>query len=257
MTVWDFCAQTEKIKTNCQETENLEEDRISEILSCLNKTRSMFKFVAPHDEHHTHSLKINHPNSQCIPVLVGSIPWQDRQEAYAKYCRLMLILFKAWQRAFDLWKPNESWPTAFENFRCSTLCPAEFKHIMDNMQLLHECKDSHDNHLSERQVWHQQFQLAQETTGGTSHTMDDILENINETEILEHLESIDNCYSEWKSAMNMNTLDCIEHAEDAGLFNANSSDPHYKRTNVDPVYTEFVHSNLVNLENIWKAEYDH
>ncbi|KAF8221096.1 hypothetical protein L208DRAFT_1041378, partial [Tricholoma matsutake] len=81
-----------------------------------------------------------------IPVLVGSVPRRDREESYAKYCRLMLTLFKPWRMAFDLWQPTESWSTAFEKYKSSPLCPNEFKELMDNMQLLHECKDNHDHH---------------------------------------------------------------------------------------------------------------
>ncbi|KAF8235803.1 hypothetical protein L208DRAFT_1221316, partial [Tricholoma matsutake] len=71
---------------------------------------------------------------------------QDRQETYERYCRLMLILFKPWRIAFDLHQPNESGSTAFANYKSSPCCPNEFKELMDNMQLLHECKDNHDQH---------------------------------------------------------------------------------------------------------------
>ncbi|KAF8237219.1 hypothetical protein L208DRAFT_1105277, partial [Tricholoma matsutake] len=59
---------------------------------------------------------------------------------------LMLILFKPWRTTFDLHQPNGSWSTAFKNYRSSTCCSNEFKELMDNMQLLHECKDKHDDH---------------------------------------------------------------------------------------------------------------
>ncbi|KAF8240572.1 hypothetical protein L208DRAFT_1110414, partial [Tricholoma matsutake] len=81
-----------------------------------------------------------------IPVLIGSVPRRDQRQTYPRYCRLMLILFKPWRFAFDLRTPQDSWETAFDNFRASTLCSDEVKQMMDNMQLLHECKDSHDNH---------------------------------------------------------------------------------------------------------------
>ncbi|KAF8240057.1 hypothetical protein L208DRAFT_1234682, partial [Tricholoma matsutake] len=74
----------------------------------------------------------------------------DRQETYTRYCHLMLILFRPWQTVFDLRRPQELWETAFDNFKNSSLCSDEFKQMMNNMQLLHECKDSHDNHFRER-----------------------------------------------------------------------------------------------------------
>ncbi|KAF8222890.1 hypothetical protein L208DRAFT_1225942, partial [Tricholoma matsutake] len=81
-----------------------------------------------------------------IPVLIGSVPRQDCQETYERYCRLMLTLFKPWRMAFDLHQPNESWSAAFRNYKSSPCCPNEFKELTDNMQLLHECKDDHDQH---------------------------------------------------------------------------------------------------------------
>ncbi|KIL63477.1 hypothetical protein M378DRAFT_79693, partial [Amanita muscaria Koide BX008] len=103
-----------------------------------------------HEEHHTHVLKICHPRFRHIPVLVGSVPRRDQPEFYVRYCRLMLILFKPWRTAFDLRASQESWATAFDRFKTSSLCSHEFQDIMNNMQMLHECKDSRDEHFCQR-----------------------------------------------------------------------------------------------------------
>ena len=66
---------------------------INEILAYSSKKRPSYKFMAPHDEHCTHALKIVHPDSWCVPVLIGSVPRWDQTETYMRYCRLMLILF--------------------------------------------------------------------------------------------------------------------------------------------------------------------
>ncbi|KAF8240088.1 hypothetical protein L208DRAFT_1234410, partial [Tricholoma matsutake] len=84
---------------------------------------------------------------QCIPVLIGSVPRRDREDTYMRYCQLMLILFKPWQTAFDLRMVAEPWAAAFNNHKKSTFCPPEFQSIMDNMQLLHECKHCRDDHF--------------------------------------------------------------------------------------------------------------
>ena len=122
------------------------------------------------------------------------------------------------------------------------------------MQLLHEHKDNHDQHFSEHQLKCQQFWVAPEIIG-TSSNIDDLLEDVNKGEILQHLESIDTCYSDRRSLINLNTLDCITHAEDAGLFDVESSDPQYKDVDKTSVCTELVHS--ADLESTWKSEYDH
>ncbi|KZV60815.1 hypothetical protein PENSPDRAFT_540686, partial [Peniophora sp. CONT] len=72
-----------------------------------------------------------------------SVPRRDRDEARPQYCRLMLILFKPWRHASDLRDPGQSWEDAFAQFLIS--CPSHLTRVMNNMQLLHECKDSRDD----------------------------------------------------------------------------------------------------------------
>ncbi|KDQ13898.1 hypothetical protein BOTBODRAFT_110916, partial [Botryobasidium botryosum FD-172 SS1] len=90
-------------------------------------------------------LSIRSPLNCHVPVPIGpSFPRADREESRARYCRLMLILFKPWQNAADLREPGQAWPDAFDDFMGS--CPERHQQIMTNMQLLHECKDSKDDH---------------------------------------------------------------------------------------------------------------
>ncbi|KAJ6552633.1 hypothetical protein DFH09DRAFT_830256, partial [Mycena vulgaris] len=71
------------------------------------------------------------------------IPRRDRPAIYARYCRLMLIFFKPWRHAKDLWSPGQSWEEAFTAFAIDYPHSVRFK--MDNMQILHECRDSRDD----------------------------------------------------------------------------------------------------------------
>ncbi|KAJ7443999.1 hypothetical protein FB451DRAFT_939666, partial [Mycena latifolia] len=63
--------------------------------------------------------------------------------------RLMLILFKPWRHADDLRHANQTWPEAYAQFRREE-CSAEALDCINNMQLLHECKDSRDAHYANR-----------------------------------------------------------------------------------------------------------
>ncbi|KAG1752432.1 uncharacterized protein EDB91DRAFT_1044389, partial [Suillus paluster] len=63
---------------------------------------------------------------------------------YPKYCRLMLILFKPWCVPMDLKRDDELWTDAFTQFQCD--CSQHVTDLLDNMQILHECKDSRDDH---------------------------------------------------------------------------------------------------------------
>jgi hypothetical protein len=69
---------------------------INVILDYSTKNRPSYGLITPHDQWNTHALRIVHPVLQRIPVLIGSVPRQDREETYMRYCQLMLILFKPW-----------------------------------------------------------------------------------------------------------------------------------------------------------------
>ncbi|KAJ3880112.1 hypothetical protein F5051DRAFT_298607, partial [Lentinula edodes] len=71
------------------------------------------------------------------------IPRRDRPLVWLRYCRLMLILFKPWRTVEDLCLSNETWDEAFTSFLA--ICNPLTKSIIDNMQILHECKDSRDD----------------------------------------------------------------------------------------------------------------
>ena len=94
----------------------------------------------------------------------------------------------------DLCDPGESWSEAFDTFQGSLYCPSEFKQIMSNMQLLHECKDGHDNHFSQHHGRRWRLCVPVEMDATNHNTVDLTFQNIDD-EMLQHLESIETCYS--------------------------------------------------------------
>ncbi|KAJ7056296.1 hypothetical protein C8F01DRAFT_993126, partial [Mycena amicta] len=102
-----------------------------------------------HEQSQTHLLRVRAPNDALVPVPIGpGIPRRDRTEVYARYCRLMLILFKPWRNARDLRNQGQSWEDTFKAFLSSSSESVKYK--MDNMQILHECRDSRDDHFAEK-----------------------------------------------------------------------------------------------------------
>ncbi|KAF9516212.1 hypothetical protein BS47DRAFT_1267723, partial [Hydnum rufescens UP504] len=71
-----------------------------------------------------------------------SLPWRDIEAKYEYYCQVMLLLFKPWKSPFDLHTQDETWKEAFDKWK-PNLKPYHAS-IIENMQRLHECKDSHD-----------------------------------------------------------------------------------------------------------------
>ncbi|KAJ7110249.1 hypothetical protein C8R43DRAFT_828229, partial [Mycena crocata] len=106
-------------------------------------------FLQDHLETSTHLCRVRPYLKRCIPVPIGpKIPRRDTDDSKARHARLMLILFKPWRHAEDLRAEDESWDDAFEKF--TSECSPDILDRIDNMQLLHECKDSRDEHFSKR-----------------------------------------------------------------------------------------------------------
>ena len=81
-----------------------------------------------------------------IPVLLGpQIPRREREETRERYSRALLTLFVPWRTVHDLCTSNQTWFEAL-NARSSLISNSSLK-IIDNIQLLHECKNDRDEHL--------------------------------------------------------------------------------------------------------------
>ncbi|KAJ3840149.1 hypothetical protein EV361DRAFT_801857, partial [Lentinula raphanica] len=124
----------------------------SELEQLLNNNyniRPTFSLQSQHPQCDSHMLELVKPGDRQIPVPIGpGLPRRDRPKIYERYCRLMLILFKPWREISCLRTPSQKWSEAFKEF--NDTCPKEVKQFMNNMQLLHECKDSRDDHFAER-----------------------------------------------------------------------------------------------------------
>ncbi|KAJ7489721.1 hypothetical protein B0H11DRAFT_1691528, partial [Mycena galericulata] len=78
-----------------------------------------------------------------VPVPIGpALPRRDMDDLKPKHARLMLILFKPWRHANDLREEGQSWEDAYLQFRSD--CSSFVLEAIDNIQILHECKDSRD-----------------------------------------------------------------------------------------------------------------
>lgn len=83
-----------------------------------------------------------------VPVLLGPpVPRRDREDTEERYCRSILALFTPWRSVSDLCGVDQTWEQAFE-IRRSRITPESCK-IIDNIQLLQECKSDRDGHLQQ------------------------------------------------------------------------------------------------------------
>ncbi|KAI1782009.1 hypothetical protein LXA43DRAFT_871197, partial [Ganoderma leucocontextum] len=104
-----------------------------------------------HPEYGRKCFKLLRVKNRHIPVPIGPhLPRRDRGNELQRYCRLMLILFKLWCSVVTLRPDNTvSWQTTYDQ---------QFPHlqstvvdIMDNMAILHECRDSRNDHMRQRE----------------------------------------------------------------------------------------------------------
>ena len=123
---------------------------IDQILESHAHKRPMGALLHPHVKKDTHTLKVCHPSDCNVPVPIGpTIPCRDCQEHVAAYSCLMFILFKPWHNASNLCNPGQTWQEVFTQFKEE--CLLQYLEIMNNMQLLHKCKDSHNDHFAQCQ----------------------------------------------------------------------------------------------------------
>jgi hypothetical protein len=85
-------------------------------------------------------------NTPVVPVLLGpQIPRHDREETRERYCRALLTLFVPWRTVQDLCHLEQTWSDAFEVRK--SLISSNENTIIQNIQLLHECRKQRDEHL--------------------------------------------------------------------------------------------------------------
>jgi hypothetical protein len=124
-----------------------------------------------------------------------------------------MLLFKPWRHAEDLRTQGQSWVEAYKNFL--EVCSYEVLSCIDNMQLLHECKDSRDAHFKNRRN-RRQAGLTLEMQRGCRDS-NDFGEDTDET-LIGHLTSIEACHSQRSETSRGNILSALEFARDSGLI---------------------------------------
>jgi hypothetical protein len=152
------------------------------------------------------------------------MPRRDQEFVYPKYCHLMLILFKPWRSVSDLKQKEQSWTDSFEKFRCT--CDEKIISILNNMQILHECKDSLDDHFANRWLRHKLTGISTEISSyNCDFNVDDMFADDNNEDILTHLQSMDSSHSMHQSTINEDLICCLQHMDSCQIFDDLSRDP--------------------------------
>lgn len=143
-----------------------------------------------------------------------AIPRRDQVETYERYCQVMLMLFMPWREPRQLQEPGDKWSKTYQDF--STAMKENHKLIVDNMQILHECCDSRDDHMQTRAQQRGNYKGGGLFVGNAGPK--DELAEVNMAEVLEHLKDIDCMSSRKTEALDWETQMCIQEFKDAGWY---------------------------------------
>ncbi|KAL1689113.1 hypothetical protein GGG16DRAFT_58528, partial [Schizophyllum commune] len=135
--------------TEISDIEDNAEHTVDDVLDNTARLRPRVALRDGHVQAESHELYVRHPRDRHVPVPTGAaLPRRDREYSKLRYYRLMLILFKPWRTSHDLRDEGQTWEDAFSEFLES--CDTTYKEKMENMQILHECRDSKDDYFLER-----------------------------------------------------------------------------------------------------------
>ncbi|CAF1468535.1 unnamed protein product [Adineta ricciae] len=197
-----------------------------------------------------------------VPVLYGSqIPRQDRDETRERYSRAILTLFVPWRNVTDLCNVDQTWEDALESRK--ELISAHSWKIIENIQLLHECKKDRDEHLlqviAKAQVENDSIDpvlLPSNQDDHDEHEIDDI------DDLIQLIGNVDefttaSINATKKSTENTYIRETVEAVEKVGRFNhMNQYDPCSTNTHIDRQIVPFVSakSNLIKLNSKWQDQ---
>jgi hypothetical protein len=204
-------------------------------------------FLPGHEEGGRKHLRIR--EQAVVPVPIGpALPRRDQPEGQARYCRLMLILFRPWRNLTDLREVGESWEPVFSGF--SLAMSGGHRGVVENMQILHECWDSRDDHMQTRRRERPRSNVG---LGVDGQNPGNEVEEIDMSEVLEHLEEIERMSSRKSDEVGQETQECLSALTEAGFFVGSN---HGVPAGGGAVEPELAQENDGLLEDEWKDAYE-
>ena len=147
MCLYDFVSILYKKKMNTTDLKYLSKTA-APVEENVNKRgrppNERYSFQKQHPQAATYlMMKYSQPR---VPILYGpQIPRRDRDDTRERYSRALLTLFVPWRTVADLCSATQTWEDAFKSRQ--NLISMHSWNIIENIQLLHECKKDRDEHL--------------------------------------------------------------------------------------------------------------
>jgi hypothetical protein len=267
ISLWEYVARIQKLTTRrvsngTEDKCSLEDDQrinlnIATALKSTATARAKYPFSDDHPDRESHLQQICRPEKRLIPVPIGPpLPRRDRKEDISRYHCAMLILFKLWSAPSDLIKGMNAvnmevaLEGAFENMVRKL---PQTQRYLENMQALHDCKDSRDDHFQARQSNRKNRVSSQQ--GNKDDICDDFMlgdpDEIG-NKILEHLNDTESSRSSANNSSLSDAVACVRAAAKGGMFDADQTDTMI----VDADCQQHIETEDRMLEDVWASEYE-
>ncbi|CAF1143003.1 unnamed protein product [Rotaria sordida] len=266
MCLYDFVSALYKKKMNATDLKYLSKTTVPVEEDISGKGRppnERFPFQKQHPQASTHlMIKYSEPH---VPILYGpQIPRRDRDDTRERYSRALLTLFVPWRTVTDLCGANQTWEDAL-NSRQHLISVHSWK-IIENIQLLHECKKDRDEHLlqviAEAQVDNDAIDPGLLPANHDVHGVYDMDDSDDLLELLGNLDEYTTAAvnTTRKTTENKYIEETIEAVEKVGRFNhtnihhQSSSDISIDRTNRQLIPFLCATPHLVQLNTKWQEQ---
>ncbi|KAL0563379.1 hypothetical protein V5O48_018689, partial [Marasmius crinis-equi] len=273
--VWDFVAQVDRVSKSSQSRVKIaldeEESELEDfndgsynpgtmgnhLLDNTDRKRPRVTFSKSHLNHSSQVHVVRKPTDRYVPVPIGTLPRRDRLETVEKHARLMLILFKPWRQVQDLRRSFNSWSAAYHDF-LENNCSQRFVRYIDNMQILHESRDSRDDHFDKRRAaWRIRPTVTSSRNREGIQDVDDSFGGDSTPEqILEHLKAVEDEHRRSKAKTREDGEMCLEYAKESGLFEEPQSATDQMDVELVDEATDIA-MNPDGLESVWDGLYTH
>ena len=282
MCLWDFLCQTNKVRRRQKttlsqlgpESDSDEDDPPSDSepgdlpspstpgpagpfeISQSAAHRECLDFGSSHPDAQTHILSVLDAHARYVLVPLGpALPRRDRPAMADSHSRLMLIFFKPWRQAPDLKGADETWSSAFQIFLNSDLVLYEHVEIMDNIQFLHDCRDSCD-HTSHSRLLSQGSLPSASHDDGASALETELSCDVDDNDLIQHQQKHDRLLHDINKRSQADApkiLDCLSALFLAGFSSAAFSSGAGHLPHPDPPKDPSINWSVLRLE--WKAVY--
>jgi len=143
--LYEFYSDYRKAKITSSDKALFEFDSTSTLLPRRGRPpNDRWLFQQEHPQYSSHLLIRR--SFRVVPVLIGpSIPRREREDTKERYARAILTLFYPWRSVLDICDIDQLWSDALK-IRESTFTAISNK-VINNIQLLHDCKRDRDQDL--------------------------------------------------------------------------------------------------------------